>query len=644
MPSATPHRAAWLGVTALAVGVLAGCTDKPPSAQPVADALAAGLATRNLAAVPLGGPDAAKASSDLTDAVSGMGERSAKVAVESLTTAGDARTATATLRVTWDLDAGTDDWSYTTKAPLVRQDKSWSVVWDRTIVHPDLEAGERLVVRRIAAPRGEILGADGAVLVTARSVERVGIDKTKVSAAAAGTSARRLAAAVGVDQGRYAQRVADAGAEAFVEAIVLRAADARRLSGRIDAVPGAVRLPAKMPLAPNRTFARPILGVVGEATAEVVEKSAGAVRPGDLVGLSGLQARYDGQLRGLPGLTVSIVGPPEADGSGSGTATVVHTREPQTGTSVETTLDLAAQQTADDILARVRPASAIVAIRPSTGKVVAAASGPGGNGQSTATVGRFPPGSTFKVVDALALLRDGRKPSSSLPCTRTLTVEGKVFGNYSDYPASGLGAIPLRKALALSCNTAFTSQREEVSAAKLAAAAASLGLGVDQALGLQAFLGSVPTDGSAVDHAAAMIGQARVQASPLAMAAVAASVAAGRTVVPRIVAPVEGAGENSAADAVPPEDPLTRAEAAMLRQLMRAVVTEGSGRLLADVPGPPVGAKTGTAEFGNETPPRTHGWMIAIRGDLAVAVFVHEAESGSKTAGPLLERFLRAVR
>ena len=40
-------------------------------------------------------------------------------------------------------------------------------------------------------------------------------------------------------------------------------------------------------------------------------------------------------------------------------------------------------------------------------------------------------------------------------------------------------------------------------------------------------------------------------------------------------------------------------------------------------------------------PPRTHGWMIAIQGDLAVAVFVEDAESGSRTAGPLLEAFLR---
>jgi cell division protein FtsI/penicillin-binding protein 2 len=75
--------------------------------------------------------------------------------------------------------------------------------------------------------------------------------------------------------------------------------------------------------------------------------------------------------------------------------------------------------------------------------------------------------------------------------------------------------------------------------------------------------------------------------------------------------------------------------------MMRAVVTRGSGAGLADVPGPPVIAKTGTAEFGATPPLPTHVWMVAGQGDLAVAVFVDRGESGSQTAGPILERFLR---
>jgi cell division protein FtsI/penicillin-binding protein 2 len=76
---------------------------------------------------------------------------------------------------------------------------------------------------------------------------------------------------------------------------------------------------------------------------------------------------------------------------------------------------------------------------------------------------------------------------------------------------------------------------------------------------------------------------------------------------------------------------------------MRGVVEDGSAAFLADVPGSPVLAKTGTAEFGDGRPPQTHAWMIGVHGDLAVAVFVEVGESGSRTAGPILEEFLRAA-
>jgi cell division protein FtsI/penicillin-binding protein 2 len=290
---------------------------------------------------------------------------------------------------------------------------------------------------------------------------------------------------------------------------------------------------------------------------------------------------------------------------------------------------------AEETLADVGPASALVAIRPSDGAVLAAASGPGGNGYSTATVGTYAPGSTFKVVSSLALLRAGLHPSSPLQCRPVEVVDGKRFKNYDDYPAARLGRIDLRTAVANSCNTAFISQRDTVSQVDLVEAAAALGLGEDHDTGFPSYFGAIPSDTTETGHAAAMIGQGQVLASPLTMATVAASVAKGSTVVPRLV---EGA--TAKAD---PSAPLTGAEADELRELMRAVVTQGSASFLLDLPGAPVLAKTGTAEFGDKNPPETHAWMIAVHGDLAVAAFVDVGDSGSGTAGPLLEEFLRRV-
>jgi cell division protein FtsI/penicillin-binding protein 2 len=116
-----------------------------------------------------------------------------------------------------------------------------------------------------------------------------------------------------------------------------------------------------------------------------------------------------------------------------------------------------------------------------------------------------------------------------------------------------------------------------------------------------------------------------------------ASVVKGSTVVPRLL-PDHHAQQQE------PAQPLTVSEARALRTMMRAVVERGSGQVLAGLPGGPIIAKTGTAEFGERPPLPTHAWMIAGRGDLAVAVFVDRGESGSHTAGPVLEQFLRAVR
>ena len=339
------------------------------------------------------------------------------------------------------------------------------------------------------------------------------------------------------------------------------------------------------------------------------------------------------------------------------------------GTPLKTTLDPNLQQLAEDVLAKVGPASAIVALRPSSGAVLAAASGPGSNGYDTAMLGQYAPGSIFKIVDSLAMIRNGMTPDSAVDCPATLTVDGRTFKNAEGYPASSLGSVTLRDAFAHSCNTAFINARDTVSQAQLESAATSLGVAVEApALGAGAFLGSVPGDASGTEHAASMIGQGKVLMSPLAAAIMAGSVAKGAPVAPQLVlnpdagdaaagaetgaAATPSAGSTAApapatpsapAPAATSGTPVTAAEAAALADMMRAVVTSGHTGFLASVPGAPVAAKTGTAEFGSDNPPKTHAWIVAVHGDLAVAVFVEEGGLGATVSGPLLKEFLTAA-
>ena len=620
-----------LATTSLLALVTAGCTSTTDgeTAHDAADRLAVALSRGRLAALPFTGGSGRSAQRWLRSAVAGMDGSTRKVSVGSVDGVDD-RKATATLHYVWDL-AGTDaSWEYDATATLTRgEDGHWATRLDPGLLAKDLGKGERLDLTGKLAPRADILGAGGRTLVTARPVVRLGIDKTRVRPAQQPAAARALARLLDLDAAAYVARVKAAGDKEFVEALVVRKNEVPAAVRSGPEIPGLAAVPDQLPLAPTREFARPILGSVGPVTAEIVKQANGAYAPGDEAGLSGLEQRYDARLRGTPGVAVRAV-------TRSGDPRELFATRPTPGEPLRTTLDPALQTLAEKVLSGTGPASALVAIRPSDGDLLAAASGPGSAGYSTATVGRYAPGSTFKVVSSLALLRSGLTPDSVVPCTRRIVVDGKAFKNYNDYPASGIGRIPLRTAVANSCNTAFISQAQRVSAGAVAEAAAALGLGVDHDLGFPVFLGSVPADGSDTEHAASLIGQGRVLASPFAMATVAASVAAGRTVVPRLL-PDQKVGDPA------PDRPLTRAEAVRLRGLMRGVVTAGSGSFLAGLPGAPVLAKTGTAEFGDRTPPQTHTWMIAVHGDLAVAVFVDVGESGSRTAGPLLEAFLRSA-
>ena len=462
---------------------LASCSADPPGPEAASKALAAALASGKFTSAPLTSADASTAAAQWAAAYKGLEPWKPAVALESSTVdQKDKDSATAVLRFTWDVDDSADDWTYETHAKLTRgDDDAWLAAWSPTLLAPDLSAAEALQVQRTPAPRAEVLGAGGVAIIQPRPVNRVGIDKTHVTdPAAQDTSARQLAGGAR-DRTRTTTRPRSRppGPKAFVEAIVVRDGDPSYDLGKLRADRRA-SAPSPTPSRSLRAaaFARPILGGVGDATAEIIEKSDGAVAAGDLAGLSGLERQYDAQLRGFPGLTI------EASSADGAAVRKLYDHAPVPGTPLQTTLDIGLQQAAENVLVGVEPASAVVAIRPSTGDVLAAASGAGGKGMSTATLGQFAPGSTFKVASALALLRSGLTPDSPVTCPPSVTVDGREFDNFPGYPTDKLGDIPLRTAFANSCNTAFISARDSATQDALIDAAGSLGLVPDAALGV----------------------------------------------------------------------------------------------------------------------------------------------------------------
>ncbi len=652
-----------LAVAGLVLGAsLVACDDGRSGAERAAEQFAAAVSELDVGPVAFDGKDSGVAKQQVQDVFKALEPEKPSVDTGELRLDGD--TATIPLNYTWKIGAG--EWKYTVSAEFKKSGDKWLTVWDPAALVPGL-ADNEILSKGIQSPqRADILGAGDAKLVTYRPVVNVGIDKPRLGSADAAASATQLAQLVGVDPTAYAQQVTDAGAEAFVRAITLREEGRTVTDEQIAAIPGALALPESQPLAPSRTFARAVLGTVGEATKEQIEASDGVLTAGDVTGVGGLQQQYDAQLRGTDAVVIRAhradLTREQIQAAGTDPRRVVYQVEPTPGTPLQTTLDPNLQSLAESTLAGVGPASAIVALRPSTGAVLAAASGPGSNGYNTAMLGQYAPGSIFKIVDSLAMLRNGLTPDSKVECTPTLTVDGRTFKNAEGYPETSLGSVTLRDAFAHSCNTAFIAARGTVAQAQLEAAAVAMGLAAEApSLGATAFLGSVPGEAAGTEHAASMIGQGKVLLSPLAAAIMAGSVAKGSPVSPQLVLnPDDGAAGGTpgepTAEAVSPsstvtpeapsqtsDQPITAAEAAALSDMMRTVVTSGHAGFLSSVPGPPVGAKTGTAEFGKEDPPKTHAWIVAVHGDLAVAVFVEEGGLGATTSGPLLKQFLTAA-
>lgn len=613
-------------------------------AQRAADAFAAAVTT----GLPGDGETvqpAPEVNGEFLRAVEGMGAVSLETTVGLVEAEGDA--GTAMLETTWTV--GGSSWTTPGTLELVRLDSggdgTWQSRWSLAALDGRLRPGDELAADRTDPTRGTILAAGGEQLAGAAAVVVVGVQPQRATDIPGLTA--ELARLLDIDAAALAARIEAAAPEAFVEVVTLREEAYAPLRDQLQPLPGTVFRRDEQSLAVSRTFAAAVLGRVEPATEEQIAESEGRIQAGQLAGAGGIQQAFDERLVGTPGLSVTVTRAEAADGvpDGSGSsATTAPTTEPAAGASevletvppvdgepVTTTLELGVQQAAEAALVGQTTIAALVAIRPSTGAVIADANVNNGDFDYGARA-QVPPGSTFKVVSTTAHLRKGLTPDQIVPCPETINVGGREFKNFEDL---ALGDVAFSEDFAQSCNTAFAGLADQLAPTDLTDAAAAYGIGVQWTTGIPTYTGSVPNTEGLVDAAASSIGQGRIVVSPLDMAGVASTVAAGRWRAPTLI--TEPAVE------IPEERPLAPGEPEILRTLMRGVVTNGSAGALEGLPGDPVMAKTGTAEFGTEDPPETHAWVIGFQGDLAFAVFIEGGVSGGEVAVPIAARFLTTV-
>jgi penicillin-binding protein A len=342
----------------------------------------------------------------------------------------------------------------------------------------------------------------------------------------------------------------------------------------------------------------------------------------------------------------------------------------QEGDDLRTTLDPAAQRAALQGLAG--RAGSVVALDPSTGKVRVLANVPSFNpnqipnglpaGQSLfdrATQGRYPPGSTMKVLTAVAAIDSGRYTPDSIVSGKSPKIIGGVtLSNCCTEGSGSYGPLTLTQALEKSVNTVYGEVGEKLGNKIMFDYMNRFGFDKKPPIELPSdeltpsgvfgkggrLLG--PSDD--IDIGRVAIGQERLEVTPLQMALVAATVANGgklmkAQLVDKVVSP-----DGRVRDTVQPAevDQVMKPDtAAKVTAMMQQVVKGGTG-VAAQIPGVNVAGKTGTAEVANAT--ANQAWFIAFgpvpNPTVAIAVTVEKTQGeGGTVAAPIAKQVMQVL-
>jgi len=603
-----------VAIGVLVIGLAAGFGSEP-SAEPAAQAFlldwqqqryaAAGALTTTSPGTAAAGLEGAFAQLDATQMF---------LAMNSITQHGG--TAEASFTASVDLAQEGRVWTYKGRFGLRRIGAGWKVEWAPSVVYPALNQGERLAVLTRFPSRAPVLDSAGQPLQTPGSVYVLGVWPGRLGSP--DVTARTFADLTGLQAAQVLGQINAAAPDQFLRLASFDPATYASLRSRLRHVPGLVVRRQQ-----ERLFQAEASGLVGDVGGEAspaLRADGAFYLPGTTIGLSGLEQTYQRELVGTPTTEVVLVNP-------AGVPASVLARWPgAAGAPVRTTINSAVQQAALAALDRGSASGEIVAVRASTGQVLAVAQRrlPGSVGGAGALDAKLTPGTAFTIVSTAALLGVGLKVFTPISCENSFTVDGQTF------TSDGTGAVkPFSDAFANGCGTAFAGLSERLSPGQFAQVVKEFGIGADwSSLPVPAFSGSVPSAAGVADLAAEAIGQGNVRMSPLAMAMVAATVDTGSWHTPQVT--------RGAAD--PAGTALDPSAMSALRSLMRTAVRSGAAQA-ASVPGAPVYGQVGLVHTGS-------GWMswfVGFRGDIAFTV-IESGQTPRLSAAALAGAFVSAIR
>jgi penicillin-binding protein 2 len=483
-----------------------------------------------------------------------------------------------------------------------------------------LSESNRVQLTLVPPRRGWIIDRDGRPIAINRTTFRVDIipDRLKHRDNVLG-ELQRLLALTADDLDRIRGDLAEA--RGYQPVAVAENVDYERfaaVSVRRTSLPGVAPASGYGRYYPAGAAVAHLVGYVGPASAAEYDRTHDPllITPGFKVGKDGLERTMEKWLRGKPGATRSEV---TAHGK---VVRELTTRPEVPGNALQLTVDAGLQRYT---ASRLGPESAsAVMIDTRTGGILAMASMPAYDPNSFADgishaewdqlsnddhlpltnkvmQGLYPPGSTVKPMVALALLEAGVDPRQTVVCSGRYRLGNSYFHCWR---RGGHGSIDMHRAIAASCDVYFYTMARLIGIDRIAATARQLGLGEEFDLPMPSQrYGTVPDtewkarryDGArwtTADTLNATIGQGYMLANPLQLAVMAARIASGRALAPRLIVNKRYPPQGGPLDVSP-------AHLDFVREAMSAVVngpfgTGGAGRLnLGDRL---LAGKTGTAQ------------------------------------------------
>ncbi|MDS1271654.1 penicillin-binding protein 2 [Lipingzhangella sp. LS1_29] len=353
--------------------------------------------------------------------------------------------------------------------------------------------------------------------------------------------------------------------------------------------------------------------------------------------------------------------------------------EESQGASAHLTLHPDAQRAAVDGLRQFGDTGAAVALDPSTGEILTAASIPTFDANPISSLDtevsgqameeldarleednpllnrafneRYPPGSTFKIVTAAAALENGASPDSEMAAPDSMELGG-TLRNAGGMSCNGGNPDTLANSIKISCNTSFANWAMELGAEQMYEQASAFGFNqgpLEVPLDVTESLAPNESDDEFV-LARSGIGQGNLEATPLQMAMVASGIANNGDVMrPYLVDSVQ-APDLSEITSTDPEvympGAVSSSTASDLTEMMKLVTEEGGTGTNAAISGIDVAGKTGTAQAGGDR--ANHSWYIGFAPaddpEVAVATVIeHGGGGGGASAAPVARDIMEAV-